>query len=231
MKIGIGLCIYEDFDSLRRMLQSLEPYPIDLIIAVDGKYKEWPDPAAPNLSNAKQLLDVFRSFRIPFRYVGVAGLTQIEKRNLYFDYCNTEDIDILIVMDSDEYIIADKTNWSMFIQDVEQKIKTNPSRQQSYGIAAQGFNIQGNSTKRGGSISYPFKLFCNKPEELEYWNNHYTIRNKHTKLLQSYNSNMICRNIMIGHDHALRDSEYLKQSDAYQKMQTANEKAGRYRRE
>lgn len=228
MKIGIGLSFYQDYSSLERMFNSLRPYPIDLIIAVDGKYREWPDPTAPGLSNCKKFLNIFRPGILPFRYFGVEGLTQIEKRNLYFDYCNKENIDLLLVMDSDEFIVHDKTDWHLFIKDVEQKIKNTPSQKQSYGITAQGFDIQGNSTKMDGSISYPLKLFY-KPSTLEYYGNHYTIRNKHTKLLQSYNSSMICEHIMIGHDHALRDPDYLEQNHEYQQLQMQYEKEGRYK--
>lgn len=230
MKIAIGLSFYEDYKSLRRMLQSLEPYPVDLIIAVDGKYKEWSDPTAPNLSNAKRVLDTFRSFRIPFRYVGIGGLTQIEKRTLYFEYCNKEDIDVLIVMDSDEYIIEDKTNWSLFTKDLEQKIKTNNTRQctQSYSIPIQGYDIQGDRTESTNNPTHILKAFY-KPSELEYHGNHYTIRNRYTKLIQGYAGDVRCEHIMIGHDHALRDPERLKQMDEYEKVQMRYEKEGRYK--
>ena len=41
-KIGIGLCFYQDLHSLTRRLYSLQPYPIDYLIAVDGRFKEYP---------------------------------------------------------------------------------------------------------------------------------------------------------------------------------------------
>ena len=41
-KIGIGLCFYQDLHSLTRCLYSLQPYPLDYLIAVDGRFKEYP---------------------------------------------------------------------------------------------------------------------------------------------------------------------------------------------
>jgi hypothetical protein len=42
LSIGIGLCFYQDVHSLTRCLYSLQAYPLDHLIAIDGKFKEYP---------------------------------------------------------------------------------------------------------------------------------------------------------------------------------------------
>jgi hypothetical protein len=120
MKIGIGLSFYQDFDSLRRMLTSLQAYPIDLIIAIDGKYKG--HAARRTLSNA-ECIDLFKSFQTPYTLDISPNTSQIEKRQRYFDLAI--DLDCLIVMDSDEYFIQENTVWDLFVEDLVCKIKEN----------------------------------------------------------------------------------------------------------
>ena len=102
LSIGIGLCFYQDVHSLTRCLYSLQTYPLDYLIAVDGKFKEYP--AEGELSD-QQCLDLVKSFQYPVRYLATSGLVEMEKRQKYFDECRKLGIDVLIVLDSDEYIL------------------------------------------------------------------------------------------------------------------------------
>ena len=61
LSIGIGLCFYQDVHSLTR-LYSLQSYPLDYLIAIDGKFKEYP--AEGQLSD-QQCLDLIKTSNIP----------------------------------------------------------------------------------------------------------------------------------------------------------------------
>lgn len=233
LKIGVGLSFYNDFESLRRMLQSLQSYPIDHLIAVDGRYKGHQGKEA--LSN-DETLDLFDTIQTPHIIYQAPNYTQIAKRNMYFELSQDHDLDVLIVMDSDDFIVHDKTNWPLFVEDLESRIHTNeddPKKSQSYCIPVRGYHIQGDrNSDQVDSDTSPvtniLRVFY-KPHELEYYDNHYTIRNKHTKLSQYYHSFWITVNhLMLAHDHALRTPEHNKQMSEYEKQEEQYEKAGRY---
>lgn len=217
------------------MLESLQGYPIDHIVAIDGRYKGH---KAKQALSDDECLDLFESFQTPFTIYPVADHTQIYKRQQYFDKSKNHNLDVIIVIDSDDFIVHDKTNWPLFIQDLEQKVKmyedsNNPDLSQSYSVPVRGYYIQGD---REGDVKDSdaspstniIRVFY-KPYELEYYGNHYTIRRKDNKVNQYYHSgNILCSNIMIAHDHALRSKEEIKQMDAYQKQEEIYEKEGRY---
>ena len=83
LTIGIGLCFYQDLHSLTRCLYSLQPYPLDYLIAVDGKFREYP--AEGELSD-RTCIDLVKSFQRPVKYLATIGLEEMEKRQIYFDH-------------------------------------------------------------------------------------------------------------------------------------------------
>ena len=227
LNIAVGLSFYNDFDSLRRMLTSIQAYPIDLIIAVDGKYKGHP---AELQFSEMECREIFGAFQTHYSLVAISNRTEIEKRQLYFDHSGHENIDVLLVMDSDEYFIQDKTNWPLFIQDLEQKIEANKGTyRQSYSVPVQ--------LKNKGELSMPSDYIENlprlfhRPGELQYVDDHYTIRNRSTGVLMSYQSDTLCQHILLGHDHDLRTKEYQEQRLEYQKRLIAEENAKRKERQ
>lgn len=231
LRIGIGLSFYNDFESLKRMLTSLQSYPIDTIIAIDGKYKELD---TPNLYSNDDVLDLLESFQTKVYSYQVPGYDQITKRNMYFELSQDHDLDVLIVMDSDDFIVHDKTNWPLFIEDLEQKIEGHnqkPESIQSYCIPVRGYYIQ---SDRNDVVDSDQSLSANilrvfyKPWELEYYGTHYKIRNKQTYQDQCHSSNTTCSNIMLGHDHALRSNDDLRVMMEYEKIQTKKEQEGVY---
>lgn len=225
LKIGIGLSFYEDFDSLRRMLQSCQSYPIDLIIAVDGKYKGYP---AKNWNSSDKCYDLFDSFQTPFHRIAgpPSTLSQNEKRQIYFDVCKEDNIDCLIVMDSDEYFIHEKTNWPLFIEDLEQKIKDNAHTfKQAYCIPTVLVDKGIQKMPEGYTENLP-RLF-HRPSEVQYVDDHFSIRNKKTGVLMTFEGNSVLQHIAIGHDHSLRTKQHNKSTQAYEENLILEENASR----
>jgi hypothetical protein len=212
LRIGIGLSFYEDFDSLRRMLHSCQSYPIDKIIAVDGRYEGYPN---KTLYSSKECIDLFKTSQTPFQIYKLADKSQNAKRQVYFDEAKTHDLHCLIVMDSDEYFLTDKTNWSLFIEDLRQRITDNAhTYKQAYCIPVTLGHKGIEKMPEGYTENLP-RLFY-KPYDLQYVDDHYTIRNKKTGVMMTFEGNVTLPHIAMGHDHSLRTNEYNANTKKYE---------------
>jgi hypothetical protein len=214
LRIGIGLSFYEDFDSLRRMLMSLQSYPIDMLIAVDGAYQGYP---TKKWNSSDACLELFESFQTPLHRIAgpPSRLSQNAKRQIYFDVCKEDNIDCLIVMDSDEYFISERTNWPLFMEDLEQHIKDNAhTYRQAYCIPVVLADKGVQKMPAGYSENLP-RLFY-RPWELRYVDDHYTIRNKKTGVMMTFEGNATLQHIVMGHDHKLRTKEYNDNTKKYE---------------
>jgi hypothetical protein len=226
MKIAVGLAFYQDFDSLRRMLTSLQAYPIDLLIAVDGKYAE--HPAAQNYSS-RECIDLFNSFQTPYRLEPAPShYSERQKRQMYLDFAGWFKMDVLIIMDSDEYIIHNETDWDMFTLDLSKKLKTNPTYRQGYSIPVRKGWTRDNKANDGHLTQNLPRLFYN-PGSLRYVDDHCSIRNRYTGVLQTFEGNTVCQHIMLGHDHTLRSKKEHEESRQYQEILIEKENAERQR--
>ena len=209
LKIGIGLSCYQDFDSLRRMLMSCQQYPIDTIIAVDGRYEGYP---TDQEYSDKDVLDLFDAFQTKVEVHAYTG-NQNAKRQIYFD--EAKNLDVIIVMDTDEYFISEKTNWPLFIQDLEQKIKSDAlTYKQAYCLPVYLLDKGVQKMPEGYYENLP-RIF-NRPTELRYVDDHFSIRNKKTGVLMSFEGNSVVSNIAMGHDHNLRTKQYQADTKKYE---------------
>ena len=209
LKIGIGLSCYQDFDSLRRMLMSCESYPIDKIIAIDGRYDGYP---TKQEYSDQDVLDLFDSFQTKVEVFPYSG-NQNAKRQIYFDLA--KNLDIIIVMDSDEYFLPDKTNWALFVQDLEQKVKDNAhTYKQAYCLPVYLLDKGVQKMPDGYHENLP-RIF-HRPTELQYVDDHFSIRNKKTGVLMSFEGNSVIQHIAMGHDHNLRTKQYNDNTKKYE---------------
>lgn len=221
LKIGIGLSFYQDFDSLRRLLQSLQSYPIDRIIAMDGRYKGH---SGKEPLSDKKTRDLFKTIQTPVTLVDAPDSSQIVKRSLYFSECKLFDIDVIIVMDSDEYIIHDKTSWPRFMQELEEHIAMNKDTYiQAYTIPLL-INQKGQRYPPNHLINSA-RVF-HRPWELQYVDNHFTVRNKKTGVNMGYQTATTkLEHLTIGTDHKLRAAEYMQQREMYEWYQYTDEES------
>ena len=191
---------------------SCQSYPLTLLIAVDGKYKGYP---AKNPISSDQCIDLIKAFQTPYVYYNGADLNQNEKRQIYFNVSNRFDLDCLIVMDSDEYFIHDKTNWPLFMEDLEQKIKDNAHTWRHAYCIPVYLKDKGTQQMEQGYYENLPRIFY-RPWELRYVDDHYTIRNKETGVMMTFEGNAVVSNIAMGHDHNLRTKEYNANTKKYE---------------
>lgn len=238
MKIAIGLSFYQDYDSLKRMIASLQPYPIDLLIAVDGRYADYPvTKISSSLLSSDECLDLIRNEdinKIPYKVIdGTTDeelLTQERKRDLYFSACDEEDIDCLIVMDSDEYFLPNQTKWNLFMEDLRNKIRDNAHTYKRAYTIPVSLRDKGIEKMPDGYFENLPRLF-HKPYELKYVDDHFSIRNKKTGVLVTREGNTLLNHIAIGHDHNLRPKEYTANTKKYEEFLTLQENETRERKQ
>jgi hypothetical protein len=187
---------------------------LDYLIAVDGKFRDFP--AEGDLSD-QQCLDLIMSFQHPVRYLETVGLEEMEKRQKYFEECGMLGIDILIVLDSDEYILPAATNWDLFQLDLLDKINTNVTQARGYSLPTINRNLDKNEENIldvDGDVQNLPKLFY-RPGCLEYVGNQHTVKNKETGVIQRLTGNLVCQHIIIGHDHSLRSNKSIEEHLTY----------------
>lgn len=120
-KIAAGVCFYNDLLSLRRTLESLQKDNVDLIICVDGRFKHFGTPGKyPDLSDdgSRELVLSYDNTVL----IDMPDSWETQKRQAYVEACEDFNIDYLLIIDSDEYILYDDhdpkagTHWDQFIE-------------------------------------------------------------------------------------------------------------------
>ena len=97
MKIVACISFYNEEEFLPLCLRSLKENGINRIIAIDGRYKEYPEKSEYSTDKSK---DILKSFGAEVYLAG--GLTETEKRNLFFHYIENEDW--ILIIDADEFL-------------------------------------------------------------------------------------------------------------------------------
>jgi len=119
MKIGVGLCFYEDLDSLKRCLPLISPN-VDYIFAIDGRFSL----LEGNDFSSQETQDYVKSFPnvIYEQFVGM----EHDKRDKYVRLCEKYNCDVLFIHDSDEFALPE-TDWTLFKKSIEDNIKKHPN--------------------------------------------------------------------------------------------------------
>jgi len=100
-RIGIGINYWDDPQGLLRILHS-ELYDIvDTVYLIDGRYKGRHDDEINPISNISLMIEEYPKIH----YVKMRDVIQIDKRNRYFELAEQDDLDFLLICDSDQYYI------------------------------------------------------------------------------------------------------------------------------
>jgi hypothetical protein len=81
-------------------LSSIQSY-VDLIIAIDRKFKHFEDDHELSVDNSRKVVESFPNAT----YYCYPNLTEIDKRNKYLEIAGSKNIDFLLVIDSNEYAV------------------------------------------------------------------------------------------------------------------------------
>jgi hypothetical protein len=100
-------------------MSSIQAY-IDLIIAIDGKFKQFKDDHDVSMDNSRKVVESFPNAI----YYCYPNLSEIEKRNKYLEIAGSRDIDFLLVIDSDEYAAIDTKEFSENLSKIKEYKKS-----------------------------------------------------------------------------------------------------------
>ena len=200
MKIGIGFCYYQDVESIKRGMPTFVN-DVDYIFAIDGKFSLRNGPEY-STDGSTEFLQQFKNVIIE-KFIGM----EHDKRQRYIDLAVKHKVDVLIIIDSDEYV--SNADWKLFRENLE---KILDSDQNIHGV---NFFTDNNITQ------YP-RIWI-RPHQIKYWNAH---------CLFEVNGNVIrspkCLKPVLGitlqMDDSMRSEKYLKDTTDYQYKMISYEK-------
>ena len=189
---------------------------MDIIIAIDGKFKYFDDDHDISIDNSRKVVESFPNAV----YYCHPNLTEIDKRNRYLEIAGTKGIDFLLVLDSDEYAVIDMNEFSKNLVKIREyktsalvngKIKDTPD---VYGIKIfeKHFEKPGFIRER-----YIERLFY-KPAKLRYHLIHCNLIdvNDPTRNFTTRKYTSEINGITLYNDDNLRSNHYLQKSIQYQ---------------
>jgi hypothetical protein len=220
--IAAGIVFFDDEKGLQRCLHSIQSY-VDLIIAIDGKFKYFDDDHDTSIDNSRKVVESFSNAV----YYCYPNLTEIDKRNKYLEIAGIKEIDFLLVIDSDEYAVIDRDEFSKYLTQIKEyktgallddKMKDTPD---VYGIKIFEKHFEKPDFIRERYI----ERILYKPSKLRYQFIHCNLvdvnnlsRNFTTR---KYTSEI--NGITLYNDDDLRSSHYLQRSVHYQRDLLENE--------
>jgi len=210
MKIALGLCYYEDLQGIKRLFDSLEktnasPYRI---FAIDGKYKQFSE--TENMLSSSEVHKYLEQFPKVVNYTEWKTFpTEIEKRNKYLELCQ-DDIDFLIVVDSDEYLQGD---WDLFVTNLE-KLKERIYKENRH-MQMRNLHFVAMQDAPSTRISNRPRIIY-QPSKIRYFGCHYTWIHVDTKDSCIYTDDPAVAGIQIIHDASQRSKEYEENMNRYQ---------------
>ena len=192
MLIGIGYCYYNDVESIKRGLPTFAD-KVDYIFAIDGKFSLRDGPDFSN-DGSTEYIEHFKNAIIR-KFVGM----EHDKRQRYIELAKEYNVDVLIIIDSDEYVA--EADWDLFRKNLE---KILDSDQNIHGV---NFFTDGNITQ------YP-RVWI-RPHQIRYWNAH-CLFEVNGNVIRSPKSLKPVEGILFKMDDGLRSEEYLKETSNYQ---------------
>jgi hypothetical protein len=113
--IAAGIVFFDDEKGLQRCLHSIQSY-VDLIIAIDGKFKYFEDDHNTSIDNSRKVVESFPNAV----YYCYPNLTEIDKRNKYLEIAGIKEMDFLLVIDSDEFVVIDRDEFSKSLTQIKE---------------------------------------------------------------------------------------------------------------
>lgn len=227
-KFALGCVFYQDVRSLERTLRSFYD-KVDYMFCIDGRYKHFGDDSTPGLSTdgSRELVQSFDNAVL----VDVPDAYEIQKRQKYLDLCGEYDIEYLIIADSDEYVL--EYNEHEFKFNCASKCETHPYNK--YNIFSLYLEVNQpnydhivhtitgrNKPSIGTSQQFAHHpRLWRRPYEVMYKARHYNFVNKDPKKGSLHHCETmapvaIIQGIKLGHNHLLRNKEFLDNRLKYQ---------------
>ena len=109
MKIGVSIIFYDDLNSLKRCIPTLQA---DTIYAIDGRFKGFNSPNPLSSDGSREFLKSCNNVEL----IDAPDLSEVDKRNIPLKACKE---DFLFIVDSDHWIEGD---WKEFRKEIDEKV-------------------------------------------------------------------------------------------------------------
>ena len=132
-KISIGINYWDDPEGLVKILTNDSVYDyVEKFYVIDGRYEGRNDEQQTHQDYLKDLQQIYSKLHV----VDMDGKKQIDKRNFYWRLAEIDEMDFMIVCDSDEYIEFDIPKLESSLRTIiTRKEKCYPVMQDMEGIA------------------------------------------------------------------------------------------------
>jgi hypothetical protein len=220
--IAAGIVFFDDEKGLQRCLSSIHAC-VDLIIAIDGRFKHFEDDHDLSIDNSRKVVESFPNAT----YHCYPNLTEIDKRNKYLEIAGSKNVDFLLVIDSDEYAVIDMNEFSKKLAKIkEYKTSSYVDGKMKDTSDVYGIKIFEKHFEKPDYIRerYIERIFY-KPAKLRYQLIHCNLvdvdnpsRNFTTR---KYTSEI--NGITLYNDDDLRNNHYLERSIQYQRNMLESE--------
>jgi len=191
--IAVGLSYYNDLKSIQRSINSYID-DVDFVFAINGRYS-LRDGSDYSDDGSTEYLEQFDNVIIE-NFVGM----EHDKRNRYLELAAEMDIDVMLMIDSDEYVI--EADWEKFRDNID-LLKKEP--------AIHGVKFY--YTDKEWTV-YP-RIWV-MPQSIRYYRCH-NIFNVNGQIIRSPGNLKAVEGISMGMNDDLRSEQYLQGTSEYQK--------------
>jgi hypothetical protein len=195
LRFAAGLIFYNELKGLQRLIPTLQH--MEKIYAIDGRFPEYPGNSDLSNDGSREFLKSFSNVVL----IDAPKVQEVEKRNIYLRSAEADDIDVLLVIDADEYIV--EADWAKF----HSQCLTKMSLPGLYRV--RGWNA--------GTFD-PWPRLVHPPKDFEYYLIHYAFRHRPTGVYENagHFARLGIEGIKIMHDDAMRSKEQAASSAKYQ---------------
>ena len=207
IRLGAGIIFFNDYSSLKRCINSINE-GVDIIFAIDGKFPTFPGDSQLSTDGSRELVNSYSKCLLVD-----CPKSEFEKREKYLEYCALYNIDILLIIDSDEFFLNDR-DWETIRRNLKTAIFDRDKCE--YNVYAVMLQCLENSQEFS-----PYPRIWYDPSRMEYYaGRHYYFRNKDMNKNNIPDQcdfvSRVIEGIELGHDHSLRSKYHLEGRLMYQ---------------
>ena len=171
IKLGAGIIFFDDCSSLKRCIESVYD-GVDIIFAIDGKFPAFPSESQLSTDGSRELIKSYsKCLLVDY------PKAEFEKREKYLEYSAHYSVDVLMIVDSDEFVLKGN-DWNKFRGKLKKVIfEENLGACNVYAIMLQSLDDRheftpypGNMVQSGtdGILCWSTRLFS-KQRDQEDW--------------------------------------------------------------
>jgi hypothetical protein len=209
--LSAAICLFMCLNELRVCLLSIAPF-VKYIFCIDGRFIGFNYPSKLSVDGSRELIKGFDNAML----IDAPDLKEINKRQIYLNMTKEHDIDLLLVLDSDEYIELDPgMTWTKFEEFCRFEYENNNKITTQFGIKVENANTPGLN-----QFDFRPRIFAN-PYDIKHVD-HRTFVTKSENKPVGISCNIA--GVRLRHNYSQRYETYNELKLQYQKQLTESER-------